>query len=398
MKSRYNNLDNDPNGPWLLTEVTVAGNHGDRCFEWNGTRPPAGRSWRFTEAQAKALERQGKIVFSSTGMPRMKRYLKESSDALHRLFEQLPQKKFKFEGELMASITPMLVSALGYAEDETFFDYGRRNHRADFVVSKSIESKPWIIFEIKNSRTRDISPWIEQLQGYLSAFDAKKGVVISPETLVVICRGFVKKFKLNSLTRAETLEILESLERSEEEALEAHEESVTNQLTSLIERAEAATTNDAKGKSLEALAQYLFTSISSLTCKYANLHTRSSEIDIILEYNSSKGSLPLFEELGRYCFVECKNWSQPVGAKHIRDFIGKLEKCRVKLGIVFAKNGVTGTNSGLDALREISSAYDRNGPIVLVFSLEDLRSISDGEKFSEALDIRYDRLRFDVDD
>lgn len=398
MKSRYNNPDNDPNGPWLLTDVTVAGDRGDRCFEWNGRHPPTGRSWRFTEVQAKELERQGKIVFSSTGMPRIKRYLKESSETLYRVFQQLPQKKFKFESELMASITPTLVSALGYAEDETFFDYGHGNHRADFVVSYSIESKPWIVFEIKNGRTRNTSSWIEQLQEYLSEFDVKKGVLISPETLVVIHKGFVKQFELNSLTRAETLEILESLERSEEEASEPRGKSVVNQLTKLIEHAEAATTNDAKGRSLEALARYLFASVPSLTCKYANLHTRSSEIDIIVEYSPSQGRLPVFEELGRYCFVECKNWSQPVGAKHIRDFIGKLEKCRVKLGIVFAKNGVTGTNSGLDALREISSSYDRNGPVVLIFPLEDLRSISDGERFSQALDIRYDRLRFDVDD
>jgi hypothetical protein len=145
------------------------------------------------------------------------------------------------------------------------------------------------------------------------------------------------------------------------------------------------------------LARHLLTSVPSLKSKYANLHTRSSEIDIVVEYDSSEGRLPLFEDLGRYCFVECKNWSEPVGAKHIRDFIGKLEKCRVKLGIVFAKNGVTGTNSGLDALREISSAYDRNGSVVLIFSLGDLRSINDGAAFSEALDIRYDRLRFDID-
>jgi hypothetical protein len=397
MNSQYKNPDNDPNGPWVPTDVTTMGERTGTSFEWNGRRPPLGRSWKFSEDRAKELERQGMISFSSTGMPRMKRYLKESSQVLQREFEQLPHKKFKFETELIASITPTLTSALGYSEEEIFFDYGRRNYRADFVVSESIESKPWVIFEVKNRRTQDTSSWIEQLQSYLTEFNVKKGVLISPEKLIVISEGIVKQFDLNNITFAETLEIVQSIARSDEDTSLPTEKSVGNQLTKLIEQAESATTNDAKGKSLEALARHLLTSVPSLKSKYANLHTRSSEIDIVVEYDSSEGRLPLFEDLGRYCFVECKNWSEPVGAKHIRDFIGKLEKCRVKLGIVFAKNGVTGTNSGLDALREISSAYDRNGSVVLIFSLGDLRSINDGAAFSEALDIRYDRLRFDID-
>jgi hypothetical protein len=205
-------------------------------FEWNGRRPPLGRSWKFSEDRAKELERQGMISFSSTGMPRMKRYLKESSQVLQREFEQLPHKKFKFETELIASITPTLTSALGYSEEEIFFDYGRRNYRADFVVSESIESKPWVIFEVKNRRTQDTSSWIEQLQSYLTEFNVKKGVLISPEKLIVISEGIVKQFDLNNITFAETLEIVQSIARSDEDTSLPTEKSKQNQQQPMMQR------------------------------------------------------------------------------------------------------------------------------------------------------------------
>jgi hypothetical protein len=77
----------------------------------------------------------------------------------------------------------------------------------------------------------------------------------------------------------------------------------------------------------------------------------------------------LFDELVRYSLVECKNWYQPVGASTIRDFFRKLEKSKIKLGIVFAKNGITGANSGLDAFEEIREKFSSNGVFVVVFSL-----------------------------
>lgn len=397
MRSRYKNPDNDPNGPWVLAEITIGGERKDCNFEWNGVSPPHGRSWRFNETQARELEQQGKIVFSSTGTPRLKRYLTESRETLFKVLEQLPQHAAMSESEFTRIAIPALIPALGYSDDEIFFDYGNGKRRADLVLSNSIDSKPWVIFEVKNGRTRDTSSWIQQLNDYLSEFGGNKGVVLSPEILLVIDSGAVKQFELKNLKITEVEEILENLERADQVIPDSNSRTSNTQLIKLIEEAETAKTNDAKGKSFEALAHHLFSSVPSLKCKYRNLNTRSSEIDIIVEYNSSNGVLPLFEELGRYCFVECKNWSVPVGAKHIRDFIGKLEKCRINLGVILAKNGVTGADSGLDAIRVVHAAFDKGGPIVLIFSLEDLRTIQDGIAFTGALDQRFDHLRFDME-
>lgn len=44
---------------------------------------------------------------------------------------------------------------------------------------------------------------------------------------------------------------------------------------------------------------HLVNSVRSLRCKYKNLSTRPSEIDLAVEYLRSKREIPRFEELGR---------------------------------------------------------------------------------------------------
>jgi hypothetical protein len=330
-------------------------------------------------------------------MPLLKRYLAESRNALYALLRQLPDQVFKRESDFVKTLVPALTAALDYSDEETFYDYGRDRYRADVVIANSIESRPWLVLEIKNGALLKPKDWIRQLHGHLDEFNCDKGIVISPYVLIVILKGIEKHFDLKSLTVEQVEEILLDLERPAQPAPDLLDQRGSNHVVKLIEEAEAATTNETKGKTLEALARFLFNSVPSLYCKYSNLRTRSSEIDLVIEYNRSKGALPLFDELGRYCFVECKNWSKPVGAKHIRDFIVKLDKCKVRLGVIFAKNGVTGEESGLNAIIELRDSFQRNGPIILVFSLEDVREITDGMAFSKALDQRFDHLRFDIE-
>lgn len=76
---RYKNPDNDPRGPYLLTDVTAPYDRPSLRYEWHGHFPPEGRSWRFTKERAQSLEEEGRIAFSRDGKPRLKRYLDESS-------------------------------------------------------------------------------------------------------------------------------------------------------------------------------------------------------------------------------------------------------------------------------------------------------------------------------
>ena len=41
-------------------------------YEWRGKKPPAGRMWSYTEENMRRLAAEGRIVYTSTGMPRLK--------------------------------------------------------------------------------------------------------------------------------------------------------------------------------------------------------------------------------------------------------------------------------------------------------------------------------------
>lgn len=74
----------------------------------------------------------------------------------------------------------------------------------------------------------------------------------------------------------------------------------------LLDAVLAARTNDEKKKSLEHLAERMFDSLPFVRCKYRNLATRSSEIDLVCECQPAGESL--LHDHGRYFLVECKNW------------------------------------------------------------------------------------------
>lgn len=75
---RYKNPDNDPRGPYLLADVTSPFDRPALRYEWHGQFPPAGRSWRYSQDRAQELEVEGRVVFSSSGKPRLKRYMSEA--------------------------------------------------------------------------------------------------------------------------------------------------------------------------------------------------------------------------------------------------------------------------------------------------------------------------------
>ncbi len=155
-----------------------------------------------------------------------------------------------------------------------------------------------------------------------------------------------------------------------------------------------ARTKPEKGKSLERLAKLLFEGMPFLSCKYSNLRTASAEIDLVFLYKGFQETT-IFDELGRYFLVECKNWKDPVGAKDVRDFVGKIQKSRVQLGVLVAPQGVTGAWDSVDALHEIRQAYYQHGLFVVVIAEEHLKSVENGKNFYELLEYGVESIRFD---
>lgn len=68
----------DPNGRrWYDDNITGAG-ETKNDYEWQGKKPPAGRHWGYDYATMERFEREGKLFYTRTGMPRLKRYLDEA--------------------------------------------------------------------------------------------------------------------------------------------------------------------------------------------------------------------------------------------------------------------------------------------------------------------------------
>lgn len=140
------------------------------------------------------------------------------------------------------------------------------------------------------------------------------------------------------------------------------------------------TSSTEKGKALEELIAYLFSSISGFEVR-SDVRTRDAQHDLIIRNTIQED--PIFQEFGRYILVECKNWENPVGVKEVRDFISKIRFAYCTSGIMVAKNGVTGSSDDRekdkrDAELVILKEFHQDNIVVIVLDGEDLEHIVSG--------------------
>ncbi len=72
----YKYVDENGRRYWK-DNLTAAKPGGDTRYEWKGKLPPPNRYWAFSKANMERMEAEGRIVYSSTGVPMYKRYLDE---------------------------------------------------------------------------------------------------------------------------------------------------------------------------------------------------------------------------------------------------------------------------------------------------------------------------------
>jgi hypothetical protein len=349
-----------------------------------------------------------------------------NEDSLYTFLHNLAERKFSNEIEFLSFAIPKLVSLLGYEESKLFFDVtvtiGSRRLRPDAVVANSRTSRPWLLIETKldaaGHKQYQLPTYsLQQIQAYKTASLSQYAVLLTQHILIILQNGSAREFNnrtylLTELTKKQADEIHSLLSRPSKLPSEEGNASTPpitrfidtetfkldlDVFSKMLKSVTEAKTNDEKKKSLEELAKHLLEGIPFIKCKYQNLRTRSSEIDIIAEYRGAT-NLTLFDDFGRYILVECKNWKASVGAAQVRDFIVKIQKTRTRLGIIFAKNGISGEKDGADAVREIHAVYDSQGIFVIVISEEDLKEIESGVSFYDILDRKIDNLRFDSDE
>ena len=75
----YRHVEPETGRRYNMADLTAAKPGGDTEYEWNGTKPPPGRYWAYSRGNMEKFEREGRIVYSKSGKPYMKRYLDESS-------------------------------------------------------------------------------------------------------------------------------------------------------------------------------------------------------------------------------------------------------------------------------------------------------------------------------
>ena len=94
--------------------------------------------------------------------------------------------------------------------------------------------------------------------------------------------------------------------------------------------------------------------------------------------------------------VECKNWTDPVDSKTMKNFISNVRFARCETGILISKNGITGSRRKDNAWFVARAEYHKDNIIIIVFDRKDLDSISEEKKsLLDLLKSKYEQIRFD---
>jgi hypothetical protein len=144
----------------------------------------------------------------------------------------------------------------------------------------------------------------------------------------------------------------------------------------LVRRAWQARTRAAKGQALECLMEYLLSCVVGLEVQATDFRGPAEEIDLVVWNDRQEGVFASWEPV---FFVECKNWSSPVGVADVVVFIDKLRRVGLKNGLLVARNGLTG-DARKDACLLLREAL-RDGIRIIVFTLDELRTVRDMPDF-----------------
>lgn len=89
-KQHYSNLAPDGRR-YKTSDLTAAKPGGDVSYDWKGARPPEGRYWAYSRANMERFEREGRLQYSKTGMPRLRHFLDQMPGvALSDLWDDIP--------------------------------------------------------------------------------------------------------------------------------------------------------------------------------------------------------------------------------------------------------------------------------------------------------------------
>lgn len=79
IKSHYGQLESDTGRYFTTRDLTAPMQRASKgqLYEWKGVRPPSSRCWAYLQDKMDQFEQEGRIIYSTRGMPRLKLYLDE---------------------------------------------------------------------------------------------------------------------------------------------------------------------------------------------------------------------------------------------------------------------------------------------------------------------------------
>ena len=149
------------------------------------------------------------------------------------------------------------------------------------------------------------------------------------------------------------------------------------------------------GINLELIASYLMSSMPGCrTYKRVPQFGNTTDYDVV---GSIDGAITDFRsELGRYFICECKDWEKSVDFSTMSKFCRILTSTKIKFGILFAREGISGTGKIVHAEREQRKVFQDSNIIIVVISNQDIESIKMGKNLIGLLRSKYEAVRLDL--
>jgi hypothetical protein len=126
----------------------------------------------------------------------------------------------------------------------------------------------------------------------------------------------------------------------------------------LHDKALHAKDRNEKGKTLESLAEYLFSRFPDLEMVSRRVRGATDELDLV--YAIHRIDIAQWRILGTLAVIECKNQAHPVEGKQIRDLRAKISNRAISSAIIVTTNSLS-----KDAMQEIRFARSSSPAIVM---------------------------------
>jgi DNA modification methylase len=103
IESHYRYVEEGTGRRYRKGDLTAAKPGGDTLYEWKGVHPYTGRYWAYSREKMEEFDKQGRLVYTKTGMPEYKRYL-----------DEMPGNSLQDVWTDIDAINPMAVERLNY--------------------------------------------------------------------------------------------------------------------------------------------------------------------------------------------------------------------------------------------------------------------------------------------